>query len=312
MTHDPNSFPLHDLADFKAWQLQEPNAAKLLKEIIHRWRGSSARVRGDTDKWAVYHVDQWAEWTGLSRKQTKTALGILELDGLIVRSYHKFNGPGVFLYVKPTRLALKYMGRPQDLARLDSKTALADAPDKEPKLAPDKGPDGGPDGGPDDYTSFPSLLHSNSPTTLQAPPHTCEEGKGKAGENAGVKKKLKVKSNPKPAPEDDFEQQYAAFKAKQTEKTLKHFPKLKGPHEAKVKHPADCFPNWTGYSVEVQAKLYARYELYVKNYNEAAKAKATGFGKSYVATVDLSEEEIEAGYQAAMVANTEWLENSGL
>jgi hypothetical protein len=136
----------------------------------------------------------------------------------------------------------------------------------------------------------------------------CEEGKGKAGENAGVKKEFKVKSKPKPATEDDLEQQYAALKAKQAEKTLKRFPKLKGPHEAKVKHPADCFPNWTDYSVEVQARLYAKYELYVKNYNSAAKTKATGFGKNYVATVDLSEEEIEAGYQEAMA----WLKDSDL
>jgi hypothetical protein len=47
MTHDPKSFPLRDHADFKAWVLQEPNAARLLKEIIYRWRGSSARVRGN-------------------------------------------------------------------------------------------------------------------------------------------------------------------------------------------------------------------------------------------------------------------------
>lgn len=298
MTRDQKSFPVRDPADFKAWQLQEPNAARLLKEIIFRWRGSSARARGKPGKWAAYPLDNWAEWTGLSRDKVKRALRLLVLDGFILRERHRFAGTEVRPYLQPTAQALEYMGRPQDRQRLEKSLAPTVAPTDAPTVAPTSAPTGAPT----DYTSFPSLLHSNSPTTLQAPPHTCEEGKGKAGGNADVKKKLKVKSNPKPAPEDDLEQQYAAFKAKKAEKTLKHFPKLKGPHEAKVKHPANCFPNWTGYSVEVQARLYAKYELYVKNFNDAAKAKATGFGKSYVATVVLSEEEIEAGYQAAMAA----------
>ncbi|MFB2550158.1 hypothetical protein [Ensifer soli] len=308
MTNDPKSYHLQDHADFKVWVLQEPNAAKLLKEVIYRWRGSSARARGKPGKWAAYPLNNWAEWTGLSRDQVKRALRLLVLDGFILRERHRFAGTEVRPYLQPTKQALEYMGRPQDKKRLENSLAPTDAPTVAPTVAPSTAPTGAPT----DYTSFPSLLHSNSPTSPQASPHSYEEGKGKAGENAGVKKKLKVKSNPKPDPEDDFDQQYAAFKAKQTENSLKHFPKLKGPHEVKVKHPSEKFPKWPNYSVQVQAKLYETYKHYVKNYNDAAKAKATGFGKSYMAIADLSDEEVEAGYQTAMAANSEWLENSGM
>ena len=39
------------LGSFKFWRIQKPNAAKLLKEIIFRWRGASAYVRKKPGKW---------------------------------------------------------------------------------------------------------------------------------------------------------------------------------------------------------------------------------------------------------------------
>jgi hypothetical protein len=55
--------PLGNVGTFKFWRIQKPNAAKLLKEIIFRWRGSSAFVHGKPGKWAAWPRECWSEWT---------------------------------------------------------------------------------------------------------------------------------------------------------------------------------------------------------------------------------------------------------
>ena len=49
-------YGIDDLADFKVWSLQNPNALNLLKEIIYQWRGSNAKVKGKPGRWAVWPI----------------------------------------------------------------------------------------------------------------------------------------------------------------------------------------------------------------------------------------------------------------
>ncbi|MBB6194000.1 hypothetical protein FHS51_004266 [Sphingobium wenxiniae] len=88
-------YGIDDLSDFKVWRLQNPNAHKLLKEIIFRWRGSNAKVKGRPGRWTVWPIQQWADWAGLSSDQTERALQCLELEGLILRERHRWAGSTV-------------------------------------------------------------------------------------------------------------------------------------------------------------------------------------------------------------------------
>jgi hypothetical protein len=262
------AFPIHDASDFKAWALQERNAAALLREIIWRWRGTSARVRGKPGKWVVYPRERWAELTGMSLDKVKRALRKLELDRLILRERHRFAGTSVRSYYQPTKLALEHMGRPADMARIEEPGAPADLPALAPSLAPAPAPTGAPT----DHTSFPSgssaqPVHPSLPEKGTGP--IASEGKGKAP------KKLKLKaanhaskclSTPQTTPTPQSPPPPAAVPADP-------FPVLPGPHQAKVKHPAKQFDGWETYSSEVKAKLYAKYVGYVDNWNKAHPVK---------------------------------------
>lgn len=58
MVDHNDAYPIHDTSDFKAWKLQNRNAAKLLEVIIFRWRGASAHIRGMPGKWAAFPAEQ--------------------------------------------------------------------------------------------------------------------------------------------------------------------------------------------------------------------------------------------------------------
>lgn len=317
MSHDQKgeaqAYPIANKSDFKAWVLQHPNPYKLLKEIIYQWRGSTIKARGARGVWTVYPVNQWAEWTGLSRDQAKRALRILEIDGLVARDYHKFTGKGVWLYLQPTKTALTYMGRPQDIGRLGDDPSAAHAPDGAPDSALKVTPDSAPDGAPDHTLPSPSSpTCPSSLTTLQASPHTCEEGKGKAGKDGKVKKALKIVSSspkssptpqsPPPPPADDGQEavdaMIAALKAKQLEKALKKFPILKGPHTKAVKHPSELYEGWPSWSLAKKIEKQAQYEIYVANWYAGKNGKK---GKPYASLDDWTDED-EADFKAAMDA----------
>jgi hypothetical protein len=73
----------------------------------------------------------------------------------------------------------------------------------------------------------------------------------------------------------------ASLMEKKLKKLLKKFPILKGPHEAKVKHPYELWGvAWIDFSAKVQAKGYAKYCTFVENAAKAAKKKkaSSGFG----------------------------------
>lgn len=55
---------------------------------------------------------------GLSLNQVKRELHRLRVDGMILSERHKFAGNEVREYIQPTALALSYLGRPGDVARL--------------------------------------------------------------------------------------------------------------------------------------------------------------------------------------------------
>jgi hypothetical protein len=141
-------FPIHDASDFKAWKRQNSNAEKLLFKVIHRWRVSNARLRGRPGKWVANPIDFWTKEAQLSRDQIKRLLSTLELDGLIIRERGWFAGSKVHTFLQPTPLALKHMGRPDDMDRLEAslaptatppvapQDALSDAPMSAPIAAP--------------------------------------------------------------------------------------------------------------------------------------------------------------------------------
>jgi len=106
-------YPVLDGSDFKAWSLLHPNARQLLKEIIFRWRGFTFSVRGKEGKWAAWPRETWADWSGLTFEQTKDALAVLRRDGMILSKRHRVPKSGVQAFIMPTKLALKYLGRPQ-------------------------------------------------------------------------------------------------------------------------------------------------------------------------------------------------------
>jgi hypothetical protein len=109
---------LVDTATFKGWARKRPKAVALLKEIIFRWRACNIPVRGKPGPWAVHKIEQWSNWFGASERTIKRHIKELADEGLISKAYHTFNGPGRHLYLQPTKLALTYLGRPNDLNRL--------------------------------------------------------------------------------------------------------------------------------------------------------------------------------------------------
>lgn len=164
-----NPYPLEDEGDWKFWQLSRPNARRLLKEIIFQWRNCSAKVPGKPGRWAVYPIAYWCEATGLSRDKVERALKELVEFGLLNRERHRFAGSEVRAFLQPTALALKYGGRPQDLARIAG-----------PLQGTNAGTSAG-TGAATDYTPVPSSS-PKSPKTENEKEDTFESGKGMEGQ----------------------------------------------------------------------------------------------------------------------------------
>lgn len=250
-------YGIDDLADFKVWSLQNPNALKLLKEIIFRWRGSSAKVKGKPGRWAVWPIQRWAEWAGLSSDQTERALRHLVLEGLILRERHRWAGAEVRAFIQPTLLALQYKGRPGDVARLSGSV------DKLGAVAP-AGASAGTGAG-TDYTSIPS-----SPTKSSKKNEaelSFGEGKGKAAAKGSPSPQTLTPQSP-PLPQDGDA-----------------FPILKGKHEKAVRHPSVKFPDWESYSPKLKAEIYATYTSHVANWYKGKK------GKAYAPVNEMTDEE---------------------
>lgn len=298
------AFVINNLSAYKAWALQEPNASKLLQEIVYRWRGSSIRVRSGVGVWTVYPRERWIEWTGLSLDQVKRALGKLVLDGFILRERHRFHGTEVRSFIQPTVQALQYAGRPGDEARLKALITPVSAPANAPTTAPTSAPTSAPT----DYTSLPSL--PSKPTDLKIACAIVEEEKGSAGEMGKGFQRKKLAPNvtmvskaPKAvsapavvdAPsvvmseDDEIDAMIAASKQKALDKALKAFPILTGPHAKFVRHPSEMHPDtWVGFSKEVKATGYAKYEKFVQNWYGAHGS----FGKKATSpNDDVSDEE---------------------
>ena len=267
---------------FKFWRLNNPNAALLLKEILFRWRGASAYVRGKRGTWVVWPRERWCEWTGLSRNQLDRALKELAECKLVERERHKFAGREVRTYLRPTALALKYIGKPQDLqkAGLTGNDTIAPISEQTAKhtAANTCKAAGEKTSEKSDYTS----LHYNSkkpstPTTTTGATGPTEQEEGSAGDAF-----------------DEFEKIHLAYKAKKQKILDQKYPTKKGPHENFVKHPSDLYPNWLSFSDHVKARLYKKYLTYVENWEKGKK------GQSYAKFEDWTDED-----DAALLAATE-------
>jgi DNA-binding HxlR family transcriptional regulator len=252
--------PLENLGTFKFWRIQNSNAAKLLKEIIFQWRGASGYIRGKPGKWAVWPRERWCEWTGLSRNQLDRALKELVESKLIYRERHRFAGSKVRAFLQPAAVALKHMGRPQDLAQAvpASEKVSEKSTEKITKKTSEKASEKISEKF--DYTSIPSIpTYPNNTTSTKEqtePPMLLDEkGKGKAGD-------------------DEIEKKFAEVTAKKQKAADKLFPEKKGPHENYVKNPSKIFPKWLSYSPEAKNNIYQKYLLYIDNWNKGKKGSA--------------------------------------
>lgn len=282
-------YPIEDEHDFKGWRLMEPNAARLLKEIMFRWRGSSIRVKGQPGKWAVYPVQRWCEWAGLSSDQGERALRTLEVDGLIRRERHRFEGTTVRTFIQPTELAMKYLGRPNEK---DAAQAALAANSAAIVAAVSAGTNAG-----TDYTSLPSSSNSST-SSNNAPSSFHEGGKGKAHTKETTKKKLAsavVGNLVKPGPDvagggdpdllaklKSIKQSHKMSKAEKRAALITLLPRIPGAATAGVKHPSDLHPKgWQGWSPEMHLNRYAVYCEYAENaLNKGVGKSHYQFGKS--------------------------------
>lgn len=266
-----STFP--DLASFKAWAKQNPDARRLLKEIIFRWRGSSARLRGDPVPWAAYPLVTWRGWTSLSRSTLDRRLRDLAEVGLVERGRHRFAGCTICPWLRPTDLALRYVGTPADLARLRVSKPTAVMPLSEASVEAPHEALAEAMAEATDYTTIPSS--ASIATKPLAPANKFTGGKGKAGENEDFVKELATKELAAMAkkaghdqldPADPYWEGAVQSKAKKLHLLLAKFPKLKGKHEPHVKHPSEMHSNWSSWSLELLAKRQAIYEEYVANW----------------------------------------------
>jgi len=262
-------YGIDDLSDFKVWRLQNPNAHKLLKEIIFRWRGSNAKVKGKPGRWSVYPIQQWAEWSGLSSDQAERALRCLTLEGLILRERHRWAGTEVRAFIQPTKLALQYLGRPGDVDRLSGGVDKVGAGNG-------AGASAGTGAG-TDYTSIPfSPMKSSKKKETEL---SFAEGKGKAA----------AKGSPSP--------QTLTPQSPPLQLGADAFPILKGKHEKAVRHPSVEFDNWANFSMKLKSEIYATYESHVANWYKGKK------GKAHAPVNEMSDEEwakIGAGIAAGL------------
>lgn len=281
-----NDETLQELSAFKVWAKQNPEARRLLREIIFRWRGSSARLRGDSALWAAYSHEKWREWLGgVARRTFERRLTALVDLGLIDRERHRFAGTTVYAWLRPTALALKHAGTVTDMARLERGRNTTPKQAAGGTLGGSVGGTSGGALGGTDHTSLPSS--STEATKQKTSANKFTEGKGKAGENEteyvkeAAKKELALLA--KETGVKDFDPNDPEWtdtiqqKGKKLEKLLAKFPRLKGKHEKHVKHPYELNPKWASWSPELQAKRYAVYKTYVANWyagNGGKPAKA--------------------------------------
>lgn len=282
MTGSMIAYPIQSKSDFKAWALDHPNAFRLLKEILFRWRGSSIKKRGWPGHWTVYPLERWAEWTGLSSHQLKRELKRLEVDGLLRRTRARFQGSTVRSYLQPTALAVEHAGKAEDKARLGTANAPSAKPIHAPNIAPVAAPMNAPISAPTDHTSLPfhPTEASSSKETSGVHPHI--GGKGSAGADIGETEVLD---------EDDlaFMDGIKKSKALKAQKNAAFYPRLFGKHESTVRHPEDLYPeSWHCFSPKVKAHLYAKYRGYVENWHKAHPATSFGKGKGWVEQKDWS------------------------
>jgi len=213
MTGSMIAYPIQSKSDFKAWALDHPNAFRLLKEILFRWRGSNIKKRGWSGHWTVYPLERWAEWTGLSPHQLKRELKRLEVDGLLRRTRARFQGSTVRSYLQPTALAVDHTGKVEDKARLGTANALAAKPIHAPHFAPAAAPTSAPT----DHTAIP--FHptgaSSSTETMGVHPHI--GGKGSAGEDISMIEENDVDDH-------DWTDQLKKLRAKKTKTNAALYP----------------------------------------------------------------------------------------
>ncbi|TPI28455.1 hypothetical protein FJW08_20480 [Mesorhizobium sp. B3-2-1] len=309
MTNPKTKYALDEPGAFKFWALQEKDAMTLLKEIRFRWRGSSARVPGKSGKWVAYPHRTWRIWMGnISESKLERSLKKLVEAGLIERERHRLAGTTVCAFLRPTALALGFVGTAADLTRLQGAQTTGQ------KLGNDGTVDGTAagtiggkvDGAPDgigdgtDHTSLPSTpTKSSTSTFLQA-----TKGKGKAGKTIQKGKTLKGKGlldataakTPEPqgssvATENvEMDELVAAHKAKQFDNSLAKFPKKSGPHQKCVRHPSEMYPGWPSWSLQKKIEKHALYELYVANwYNgKSGKSKSADWSDEDAAAWDVT------------------------
>lgn len=270
-------FVIASQADFKAWVLQEPNAAKLLKHILFRWRGSSAQVRGEAGPWVAYLLNKWSEWLGMSRDQLKRALPVLVTDGLILRQRHRFAGIKNTPFYQPTKLAILYAGKPSDFDHLAKVRAPQSASVHAPVYAPS------------DYTSFPLSLESPIKALKNPLSTEIEKEKGIAHKKKiGGKKYAQPKAMEAIDTLDYDPVMLAKLKAiksnkkftkdQKREALLKLLPEVVGAKSLNVKHPSTMHENWHGWSPEIHMMRYAVYLEYADNALKKMSSKAVKYG----------------------------------
>lgn len=330
MTRSRNPFPLEDVAAFRAWKGQNPNAEKLLFRIIFRWRVSNARHRELPGRWVANPIDFWAEDAKLSRDQTKRALRDLEVDGLVVRARGWFAGSKVHTYLQPTPLALKYMGKPNDIDRLEQSFAVSKKSKPAPTPAPIAAPTPAPTVAPIAAPTITNPSIPSKPSNLASPSnaHAHASAKGKEGFGEKTKKKLvlkKKKSGPEapiapPTPQQiDAEIAAAKMQAKEAQAKkrlpllLKKFPIWEGPHRKgpkPVRHPYEMHGwKWATWSPALIVEKYVLYEEYVANWYVGKQGKPYKPFSDEDAEYDLDtdypdiEEELKA-YQAQKAAKS--------
>jgi len=113
-------------AEFDNWKRQRSVEAKLLKEIVFKWRVSKAQVRNKGGRWFATTVDELCrsihkEGYHLPVHRTmKRYVRRLEDDGYVTRTKAKFAGPKPILFVRPTFKALAALGSKADVLKLQS------------------------------------------------------------------------------------------------------------------------------------------------------------------------------------------------
>lgn len=249
----------NDRGTFKWWSLDKPHLKSLLNSIIIKWRGSNARVSGKLGRWAAYSYREWCAIAGLSEHQLERYFRALVDGGLIERERHRFAGSKVHAFIRPTPLALQFMGKPDDLKALGIEASAGTSAEI------NAGSSAGTSAG-TDYTPFPiSKTYKNYPFHVSKSPEGLE--KGKAGE---IYKISPQASAPAAGLSDDPD--VIEFKAKKLAKDLVKFPEIPGPHQAKLVHPAHKAPDqWPSLSHDRKAKFYAKYLDYVGNWYTTRK-----------------------------------------